>query len=359
MRTTILTETRIDIADRHTTLYHLSGKKPPAAPLPLGDESGYKGLYDQVIKMLGIRYPALCGGTNGAVLDGFFPIFKESESTRKKGYWRRYLRLVPDAEIVWAEALPFKCKIKEWILATAPPPLQVKVSAVPHVLLYAFGWSTWISVRVTGDHTVAELRQIVEHLAGAKAFGVAGKNGSFTISDIFDLVAPGVRSDAFGGTATRDKESRDMAIVTTVLSKGGSSLSLTGLSTEDQDEEHIRHIARPGNRQSQRPLQDLVTPLDTDAATNYMVLDKLGRFTWMEKLLIPEGRNHQWLECYHNNSFLAVVQAWHFEGLLEAGAAATTKSARLKPLLKRASECLADPPFRNASVVGLTEKARA
>lgn len=359
MRKTILTETRIDIADRHTTLYHLSGKKPPNAPLPLGDESGYKGLYDRVIKTLGIRYPALCGGTGGAVLLAFFPVFKDSESSNKKGYWRRYLGLVPDAEIVWPEALPLKCRTKEWIQATAPAPLKAKVSAVPYVLLYAFGWSTWISVRVTGDHTVAELRQIVEHLAGGKAFTVSGKEASFTVSEIFDLVAPGVRSDAFGGTATRDKESRDMAIITTVLSKSGPSLSLSGLSAEDKDEEHIRHIARPGSLQSKRPLQEMVTPLDADSARNYMVLDKLGRFTWMEKLLIPEGRNREWLACYHNNSFLAVVQAWHFEGLLAAGAAASSKSARLKPLLKRAAECLDKPPFRNASVVGFTKKPEA
>jgi hypothetical protein len=348
-----------ECADRHTTLYHLSGKKPPTAPLPLGDEGGYKGLYDQVIKTLGTKYPALCGGTEGAVLYAFFPIFKASESSGKKGYWRRYLHRAPGTEIVWSEALPLRCRIKPWIKIAVPPLLAAKVSAVPYVLLYPFGWSTWISVRVTADHAVTELRQIVEYLAEGKAFTASGEKGSFTVSEIFDLVSRGVRSDAFGGKATVDIESSDTAIVTTVLSKSGPSLSLSGLSEEDKDEEQIRHIARPGNLQSNRPLQEMVTPLDADTARNYMVLDKLGRFTWMEKLLIPEGRNRQLLACYHSNSFLALVQAWHFEGLLEAGAKASSKSARVKPLLTRAAACLDKPPFHNASVVGLTKKPGA
>jgi len=356
-RQTALIETRIDLADRHTSLYHLNDPALPGAPLPLGDESGYAGLYEKVIKTPGIKYAALRGVSKSAIMDGIFPVFKDSERTGKKGYWRRYLGLIPDAESVWPEALPLKCKITERIELTAPQAITAKLSPTPYVLLYPFGWSAWINLRITGKHTIEELSEIMMHLATDKSFTVSGKPGAFTVGEIFDLVAAGVRTDAFGGDATRDTEPSEMAQVTTVLAKNGPSLSLGALS--DDDDKQIRQIVRPTGPQSKHTLAELATPLKVEGELNYMIIDKMSRFTWMEERLIPEGRNHDWLNCYHNNSFLALVQAWHFEGLVAAAAKAPNKSARLVPLLETAEECLDKPRFPNASVLGFTKKLAA
>ena len=61
-----LTETRIEIADRHTTLHYLCDEKAPTEPMPFGDADGYKALYAKVLEPKGARYGELSNRPEGA-----------------------------------------------------------------------------------------------------------------------------------------------------------------------------------------------------------------------------------------------------------------------------------------------------
>src|ERR1700730_12746426 len=146
-----LTETRIEIADRHTTLHYLCDEKAPTEPMPFGDADGYKALYAKVLEPKGARYGELSNQPEGAILDKISPVY----STAK--YWRRYLRSKPDVSLVWREALPIVATIKRRVDIILPAGFRAKVSPTPKVFMYRFGWSTWISIRITGEHSIRDL----------------------------------------------------------------------------------------------------------------------------------------------------------------------------------------------------------
>jgi hypothetical protein len=342
--TTTLTETRIEIADRHTTLYHLRRRRPLDKPLPLGDASGYKKLYARVVEMQRAEYGALAGRT-GTVLDKIFPVYSGAK------YWRRYLGCQPDESVVWEGALPLCATIKQRVEITVPYGFDAKLSPLLQVLLYPFGWSTWISIRITGEHSIEDLVSITVHLLNEESFQLSGAKGPLRLSALFGLVSEGIRADAFGGRKTHDYEASEFAIVDTVLAKHGGGPALGALGEEEQGQ--LMYLVRPTGGRSRRSFDQLVFRFqpkeELDYDLNYMIADKLGRFIWMEKLLKPEGRNHQWLSCYHNNSFMALVQAWHFEGLLSSSMKEQYKSPRLQELMTNALDRLKQPPFENAS----------
>ena len=97
----------------------------------------------------------------------------------------------------------------------------------------------------------------------------------------------------------------------------------------------------------------MTVALDDHKDVDYMAADNFGRFIWMEHLLRREGaganHNYQHLECYHQNSFAALLQAWHVAGLVEAARDASSPPPRLTDLAAAAKRQLRDPRFVNAS----------
>src|ERR1039458_5947191 len=139
-----LTETRIEIADRHTTVYYLSGKDPNIMPLPLRPRT-----YAEFCRRLegrSVAYATVTGGREGQVIN------KMCAAYSREKYWRRYLDQPPNAFLVWDEGLPFVATIKPRIKLVTPSSVEASVSPIPRVLIYPFGWSTWISIRVNGVH---------------------------------------------------------------------------------------------------------------------------------------------------------------------------------------------------------------
>src|SRR5262249_54823857 len=89
---------------------------------------------------------------------------------------------------------------------------------------------------------------------------------------------------------------------------------------------------------------------DINWALDYMLARKLNRFIWLESRLSPEGRHHQWLECYGRNSFMTLVRAWNCEGILALSANVKKKTASLQELYEAAYSHLDSPAFQNASL---------
>ena len=76
---TTLTDTRINIADRHTTLYHLRDPQPPAKPLPLGDPANVEKFYPE-LDGKPTEYAKASGGQPGVILDKLFPAYAPPNS---------------------------------------------------------------------------------------------------------------------------------------------------------------------------------------------------------------------------------------------------------------------------------------
>jgi len=311
----ILTKTRVDIADRHTSLYFLNQDPAISDPLGIGSASKYRGLYEKVIQARRLEYSSITGKT-GTLLN---KLTGEDPDNPLK-YWIWYLGAAPAADDAWKEAIPLLATLNHRLEISPPDsfPAAAKVSPIPQVILYPFGWSTWISLLITGQHTLQDLVALVTHVSQQNAVKLLTSGNSFTLRMYFDFVAKGIRSDVFGGSAM-DRTEVNTALVITALEKSGGSPFLDGLGEEGKKQ--LRSLVRPLGPISNEPFEELVVHLvpqgDPDREVNYLIADQLGRFIWIEELLKPENANQMKLECYHHNSFRALIQAWHFYGLVK------------------------------------------
>jgi hypothetical protein len=343
---TKLTETRIDVGDRHTTLNHFVGAKSDL-PFYLGEPERYEDLYWKIAMLLGDSYWNLAEGRASVVLDRLRPVYSGTK------YWRRYLATDPIPQLVWREALPLEATIKPRISLISPNFFKAKASPLPRVLVYPFGWSTCISIRIIGEHTLPQLADFLNHLFEGEAFELPDSVRPMNLRRLFTVVSSGVRDDAFAGTKTQSVDAQQIALVVTIMAKHGGSPALGALSSEDED--ILKKIVRPEGANSHRKLGEMLHRFDPRSDVEFMVIDRFARLIWMEHLLVPQARNRQLLNCYHNNSFTALVQAWHLMGLTDACNGLRQKPKSLQTLLETALERLRNPRFLNASLKGFLE----
>jgi hypothetical protein len=178
----------------------------------------------------------------------------------------------------------------------------------------------------------------------------------FSLQEVLDIIADGVRFDAFGGPATLEVSTPDTLIVVTVLTKGKGSLSCQGLTKGEI--QALQKIVRPAGTVTHTLSAEQICEYESGDPLNFMVWDNFGRFIWLQKLIVPEGRNHQHLLCYHNNTFQSMVLALHQRGLLKA---ALGDKVNLKPapfqLLENAAKRLRQPTYLNISLRKLLESS--
>lgn len=334
-----LTETLIDLADRHTTLYHFGAQNPP---LPLGNPDDYCALH-KTLATQPTAYADLHHGAAGVILRKLAPAYRNHK------YWSRYLsskNYKSYPALAWEKLLPIQADLSVHIDCEFSTKLPFTVRPIPRVLLYPFGWSAWISLKVMGPHKIGELSSFIQRVVTEKAFTMG--NGSMTLSDLFNQIAEGVRADAFGEDKTKDVESSNFFVVTTVMAKHGGSPALGGLSFEEETQ--LLRFIRPDGPLSGRPFKEHVFQFPPADDFEFVLFDDVTRFNWMEHLLVPEKRNHQLLHCYHNNSFMSMIQADHFLALLDLVSQQKTLSAQLFDVLQHAKQPLKSPGFRNASL---------
>jgi hypothetical protein len=350
---TVLTETLIDVADRHTTLYYL-GSPPARHPLPFANSKGYRALHRRLADRGRMDYGDVTPGRASAILGYLKPAYAPN------GYWRRYLGAwsytkyaYPD--LAWAHLLPILGVPTRRVEVVLDPRLSLKVSPLPRILLYPFGWSTWLSLRVLGPHSIADLAALLGQLFGGNLLRFDGELDGFTLSKLFDAISGGVRAEAFGGDRTSDFDSQDVAVVVTVIAKYSGSPSLGALGTTERT--NLRRIVRPYGPPPGGSFDEHVYRLQPGDDLEYLVYDNHGRFLWIEHLLEPFKSEQRALRCYHNNTFMSLVQAWHLHGLLVAVAQQNPLSSTAFNLTKFAIPYLESPPYRCASLVQFLQGA--
>ena len=333
-----LKETLIDFADCNSTVGHL-GSEAMGGALSLGTSDGYSALYQQIVP--GLPYEDVLGQP-GKMLRRLKPIY------RGNTYWHRFFvseETETYADRVWDKLVPVEARLAFHLDASPGTTASVKVSPVPRVILYPFGWSTWINLRVTGYHTLAELAELVHHLAEGPAYTlVPGPASPQKLREVFRHVAAGVWDDAFGGGKKKALSPLQVLCVTTVLDKFGGAPALQALAKED--EAALRRLVSPFGESSSKPMNDLKLdlPKGKEGAGNrdYALQDGHGVFIWADHLLKSDDRNRR-LRCYHNNTFLSLLHAWQLSFFLHQAAGVKKKTDALAELVEKAVDQIEQP----------------
>lgn len=349
---TTLTESIIELADRHTVLYHLNTGSGGAA-LPLSSEDEYADLYGHLAASPGGSDCAELNAAKSAVL-----LRRLRVAYRYNRYWNRYLGGAPDLsvlpELAWPAFLPIEASVGLWMDVRVDPAAGFRVSPIPRVLIYPFGWSAWISLRVTGAHSLEDLSSLVQSLSSQPSFVVGEDARRMSLNGVFRKISEGVQSDAFIGRKTRPKDAQELISVVTVLAKHGGSPSAGALSEEDR--ERMGRIVQPTG--APKRLKDERIYRFDGSTLDYLVIDDYGRFLWLERLLAPVGKNRQKLQCYHKNTFRSLVHGLHLQALLDEAVLERKVSDTLRDLAEAALGQLEAPRYRNATLVALGQSSR-
>ena len=337
----ILTESIVDLLDRHTAVEHFTRPSKGAAPTALATRNAVSKLHDgfRAAKAL----PLTATSTPG--------IRRLKAAYEGDKYWNRVLASrnvdrYPD--LAWEELLAVVAEPAFRVSLPAAAEQAWRASPVPQALVYPFGWSGWLSIRVTGTHSLQDLSALVTSLFDARPLHVDGSQRTLGIRELFDEMSTAVRKDVFSNPNLLDRDSSDVMVVTTVLAKHGGSASIRALSTADRDS--ILKLVRPTGP-ALTSTTGHVFQTNTQNPLDYIVFDKNGWFIWNEKLLVPENRNRQHLRCYHNNTVRSLAHARHLEGLLRIGVALKKRSASLSEILNTAVQQLGTSKYRNASLL--------
>jgi hypothetical protein len=346
MSTPILTETVIDIADQHTTLFYLK-KKSKDSPLPFTRANGYNSLHKSIAGK-GRDFSDVHPQDQAQTLKRLSPAYANYK------YWSRILlsdQVESYAQRAWADLLPITASLIPRIDILKAPKVNCRVTPVPRVTLYPFGWSTWISVRILGAHTIDELAEFVESTFNSPVFQFAASKSPVTLEQAMRQISDGVRADAFGGDVN-DKMPSELTLVTTVLAKHNGSPSVAAAGAY---EPALRRMINPKNPLSTKKFADLAYRFDPNDPFEFMLNDDHLRFIWLEHLLNPDERNHKLLRCYHQNSFRLLVHARHLLGLMNEAVTQKVRTVPLLELVDGAVRFLDEPVFRNASFVAFLD----
>jgi hypothetical protein len=338
----ILTQTVFDVADCNITLDYL-GAGAAGLPLPFSSAETYNKLYQKIAK--GKVLYADESGRSGEVLD----VLRGAYSPNK--FWQRFLGSRDEetyAKAAWQNIVPIVGTLNRKVGIVLPSGMKLQVSPVPRVLLFPFGWSTWISFQIVGEHSLEELAALSEHLTDGAAYQLNG-NAAVTLSltQLFDVIGNAVRNDAYGGKSAAFNP-QDVLGVTTVLSKHGGSPSL-GALTADQAAALKRIVRSAGAAQA----QTLAVPLPKGESKllDFVLHNPLWWFLWAEHRLLPFGRNAQRLRCYHNNTFRSLTHAWLQQTFLGRTIRTKPWTPALTDLVESAIPLLEMPNYKNFSLL--------
>ena len=350
-----MTHTLLEVADCNTTLHYLQAGSA-ADPLLLASEDDYNALYEQV-GAASRKFEELAGKP-GTVINQLRGVYSRNK------FWRKYLRssdIDSYPETAWENVLPIAATLTEKVEVVLPDGFGLQVSPAFRVLIYPFGWSTWLSFRIVGDHDLAKLASLTQHLITKQAYRLeSSPHDVITLTDLFNRVNKGVREDAFGGKKAKPVNPQELLIVMTVLAKHGGSPSL-GALTPDQDVA-LKTILRPEGPIRPEPVTTFATPLSYGSPSlDFVLHDAQSWFLWAEHLLKPEGRNFNRLRCFHNNMFRSLQQAWVLHNFLMQAIATKDWSPALRDLVERIILLLNSPGgiggYKNKSLITFLERA--
>jgi hypothetical protein len=347
--------TMVDLADCRTTLYYLS-QSPNDPALPFATAEVYSNLHSTLWETPR-KFSDLRPGYSPAILKMVSPAYRENK------YWRKATGLddLPNYWMsAWKSILPLECTLKDRI-AFVGGHFNFKVSPLPRVLLYPFGWSTKLSFRLSGDHTLEDLSRFVQYAVNQKCISIQSTTGTdsdpISLSKYFSRVATGIRADAFGDNKTSDKGPQGLIIVTTVVEKYG--FGPTSPPDDDHEKNLMLRIVSPEGPLPSGTWDTFVYQRNPDDSLEFLLFKDRGRFIWNENLLDKkgeswEGQHRAWLHCHHNNSILSLVHALHLHELIIAvDGELKFKKSLPEPVLQlvdAAYRQLSSPGYKNASL---------
>jgi len=345
-----LTEAMVEVGDCRTTLYYFS-KEFQKPSIGFTDAANYNELH-QKVSAGPKKFSEVSAVTSPAALKTIATAYHANK------YWFTATGLDDIDNFpfnAWETILPLECTLKERF-EIDPNGFTFKISPIPRVLLYPFGWTTKLSIRITKDHSLDQLSHFVQYLVNQPCIRIKQPLGTppaprMRLKDFFARIAAGVRTDVFEGDKS-DRGSRDTpVIVTTVIAK-------SGISPTSQPDANLRQLllrlVTPGGNLPTNPFSDHVFLRDPADTLQFVVSNNHGRFIWIEKLLENDEHKRLHLLCHHNNSFLSLVHALHLAELIEYAAQRRKLSKAALPdslmgLLVEAESQLSKPRFKNAS----------
>ena len=350
---TTFKEVMVEVGDCHTTLYHLGSTPPQNPPLPLADAASYASLYSKIAALKAATYADITGQP-GVMLKKLSPMF------RKNDYWHYFFGtddLPQYPGRAWEFLVPIMCTINLRVEFALGAKFNINVSPLPYVLLYPFGWSNCLSLRLQGDFVLQDLADFNTSLFADKSFTIADPASGqpskpVSVRDLFAKMSEGVRADAFGGTSANDYAPREPIIVTTIMASYKGNLKLKGL--DGNEAQALLRIVKPEGPLPSGTLTDYVRRLQPNDKEKYVVMNNYGRFTWMEDRLVPVDRNYQHLRCNHNNTFNSLVHARHLYQLLTQAVNLNALPPALGTLATKANDALGTPYlyYKSASLRG-------
>ena len=347
---TVFTQTKIEIADFHTTLFHFSGHPQTASVLPINTSSAYCDLYGKVFAAgkTGIDYQTAAQGRAGSIFDKLYSYYKKD---KKKNFWGTYVPYdyrVACVMHAWDNFIPFSVSLLPKVKYLPVDKSGFKVSLLPRVLLFPFGWSTWLSFLIRGDLSLNGLSSLIKRVFEEDVFSLPDINTPLNLQDLCDYIAKGTRADAFADLETGDKIGSEFMDIVTVLGKRAGSLSCKAWF--DEDKLALQRIVRPRHSPSHAGFK--VNKIIEDNNDNYIAWDRFGCFIWLYHLLGGGSGAYEKLECYHRNTFNAFLLAWHQILLLQEGMDKldAQKMPELNKLLRQAKDILSRRPYGNAGL---------
>jgi hypothetical protein len=337
----VLTETIIDLLDRHTAVEQFGAKAKSAAGMSFTTAAGVAKVHARLREQGRIDLTTPPAPT---AIRRLVPGYADHK------FWHRVLEsrdVTTYAAVAWEQLLPVIAE-PAFRVSIAPDTARTwRASPVPRALVYPFGWSNWLSIRITGDHSLRDLVGLVTSLFESSSLQIDVPRRDTGIRGLFDDLSRAVRGNVFSNPKLADKDPQDVMIVTTVLAKHGGSPSIQALSPDDR--ENILKLVRPSGP-GLASLTGHVFQPDKLRPLEYIVFDDTGWFIWNERLLAPEDRNRQYLRCYHNNTVRALAHARQLEGLLRVALTSDKRPAVLRQILRTAVGQLEEPIYRNASL---------
>jgi hypothetical protein len=325
-------ESFIELVDLNTSLIHLSSV-PPGGTLRLSTSDEYRTLYQQI---------ASDPTAYAAQTDGPREILRQLKpSYHPNKYWRRYYN---SSEVdtycnsVWERLVPIEARLKLRLTALPGALAKVKVSPVPRVLLYPFGWSTWISLRILGRHDLTALAALLRRFLREPAYELSPSTTPAQDSQgIFAQIGKGVWKDAFGGGEKTAASPLEVLSITTVLDKSGGGPSL--LALEKEETAALTALVAPDHSGKDHLPSDAIQYLPQGQKGTDFVLQKgTSVFLWADHLLKSQGQNRQRLYCYHHNTLLSLIHAWQLTAFLSQASRSKDRTSALEDLVSAAVE---------------------
>jgi hypothetical protein len=302
--------TALEIADCHTVIGHIDSSSLRTR-LPLNDAAAYHAFLQSTADAHVLKYAAVAG-KEGAILKNFRPAWAEDT------FWRRLVSGGVDncLKNAWNYGIPVEARLLPRLdILRTESMAGLTFNLQPRVLLFPFGWTTWLSTIIEGEHDLMLLAKIVRHLFGRRpAWAMSGSSEPFRLQGVLDYVSRAIKGDAFWGDATDESATPDTLVLATVLAKKSGFLSSQGLHS--QERQALREIVKPAGPPLQDAYKTQLRPLKgRDPNLNFIFVGPFGRFIYAKDLLDHEPGD---LVCYHQNSLLSFILAWHQASLLRA-----------------------------------------